>query len=194
MSYYKYLGALNGRIFLISDSNSLRLWGGCHSNTEYGSDYDSLQGSLSFSNDKLDLHPKDENLIYHIYFSPSGRVELFESKTGFVLCEGLYYNESINFSELEFQPTKNLDILINNHEGGLYVYDATFQGKEILEENKGSKGVFTVNQNSFNSYCNLKLTKGKYIARSVQSNIEIENEQIVLNGIELVLDNKIEKW
>src|ERR1043165_9440541 len=94
----QHIATLPGRVFLITTKKAIKEWGGVD-DEEGQSDYDSIIEHVEAVEAGLDSFSKDPGLEYLTLFSMSSKIEIFKSAQGLVICEGLLFNETWDFSK-----------------------------------------------------------------------------------------------
>src|SRR5690349_5370289 len=95
----KHIGSLLGRVFLISSKNAIKEWGGSDEENNDLSDYDLIAENISVEEAGLDSFLKEFDVKYLTFFAMSSKIEIFKAEQGIVLCEGLYFNGSWDYSK-----------------------------------------------------------------------------------------------
>lgn len=155
----QYVGYLIGRVFLIGEPNHILKWKGYTENEEGVSDYDLLADRVEFDNAGVKLF-RSNGFDFVVFFSMSSKMEIFKYDGGFILCEGLYFNASLNLSNgFDIQKKDTTSISIDLTDGNVIISDATIEGRLI---NSTLNGVFSVYQDNLNSYSFLSIEEGRY--------------------------------
>lgn len=172
-----YVGTLIGRVFLITNKKAIKEWGGVEDEHENGqSDYDSIIDHVEAEEAGLDSFSKGTDLVYLTFFSMSTKIEIFKSSKGIVLCEGLFFNESWDYTkriiveDLE-ETSKRIDV----DEQLIVIIDAAVDGRNLSLESNEDNG----------EYCAVRLENGVYKITKIQVRIEIDNNHLERMGIEL---------
>lgn len=174
----EHLSSLLGRIFIIALADDLRNWNGNSIAIEDQTDYESLGDFISFEEGDLTSMKKKPDSSFYIYFSFSSKVEVFKTENGFVICDGLFFNKSWDYSEeLFFNTLSKIDLDFEVFSETVYVFDATLEGKLVLLGEKGS--------GEWQDRLILNLSSGIYSIYKVESNILIDGQEIPLKGIML---------
>lgn len=172
----KHIGSLLGRVFLLASKHSTENWNGNIPSDNDQTDYESLSNFLSYEEGDLTLMQKSSDYYYHVYFSMSSKVEIFEIESGFIIIDGLYFNMSWDYNKplsiitkskinLEFEVTCEI----------IFIYDAALQGKSVLSDKE--------NKREWQDQLSIKLSNGKYSVLRVEIGIFVEGEDEVLKGI-----------
>jgi hypothetical protein len=170
-----YVGALIGRVFLITTKKAIEEWGGIE-DEDGQSDYDSIIDHVEAEEAGLDFFSKRTDLVYLTFFSMSSKIEIFKSSKGIVLCEGLFFNESWDYTkqiiveDLE-ETSKRIDV----DEQLMVIIDAAVDGRNLSLESSENSG----------EYCAVQLENGVYKVIKIQVRIEIGNNYLERMGIEL---------
>lgn len=183
----KHIGSLLGRVFLISQYSCIKQWGGSKENINGSCDYDSLENFISYTEGDLTLFNRDTkglNSLFYIFFSLSSKVEVFKINNGFVLCDGLYFNESWNYSiPIEFEKIEDTNFKIEVIDTSLIIADAVIQGSDIIE--KTMEGAYNIASHNFNSYSVIRLDNGTYTAKRINAHLAVDTQKVILKGIEI---------
>jgi hypothetical protein len=170
-----HLTSLLGRVFLLASQSATSKWNGLKENNGKN-DYDLLDDYISYEEGDLTSFLKSNQFMYYIYFCMSNRLELFEIENGFIICDGLYFNKPLDYSNgLHFGDTEIFNFQLKIEAGGLYVYDAALDGESVIVENQERR----------NDRVLLNLKEGIYSICKVEAKISVEAEEVVLKGIRL---------
>ena len=172
-----YVGTLIGRVFLITTKRAIKAWGGVEDEHEDGqSDYDSIVDHVEAEEAGLDSFSKNADLEYLTFFSMSSKIEIFKSSKGIIICEGLLFNESWDYSkQLIVTDLEETSKRIVVDEKDIVIVDAAINGESLSFEN-----------NKDNSeYCAIQLENGVYEVKKIQVTVEIDNNPLERMGIEL---------
>ncbi len=172
-----------GRVFLISSKKAIGEWGGSDEENNDLSDYDLIAENISVEEAGLDSFLKEFDLKYLTFFAMSSKIEIFKAQQGIIVCEGLYFNESWDYSK---QPVIK-DIEETSHEitideQYMIIVDAAVNGKN-LELNE--HGIINILNNDRNSFCVIDLENGVYKVKKIQVKVEVGNEYIEIKGVKL---------
>lgn len=171
-THIKHLNSLVGRTFLIAERSAVQMWNGVNEKSNGEVDYDLLEDYISYDEGDLTSYTNSEGLTYYIYFNMSSKIEVFSIENGFIICDGLYFNESLkNPDELIFEETGSIDFAIRSNEKMLYLFDATEDGRPVL-----------LNPESRISF---KLEDGDYQIGKVETGLVMDDEHITLKGIKV---------
>jgi len=178
-----HVGTLLGRIFLIASPVDLAQWNGCIENVSSKSDYDLLEDHISYEEGDLSNFVKSDN-VYYIFFSMASKIEIFKNENGFILCDGLYFNKSWDYSSpLDFKSIDELDFKIKITDSSIFIFDAAYESRKISQnKTEGSHGI---GKNNFNSYAYLRLVNGLYSVKRVETGVVFDNQKTTLKGIEI---------
>lgn len=166
----QHISTLIGRVFLITTKKAIKEWGGAD-DEEGQSDYDSITDHINAEEAGLDSFSKGPGLEYLTLFSMSSKIEIFKSSKGIVLCEGLFFNESWDYSKpIIVEELEETLKRINIDEERLVVIDAAVNGTNYPENSEP---------------CNIPLENGDYKISKIKVRIEIDNNYLELMGIEL---------
>jgi hypothetical protein len=172
----QHIGSLIGRIFLIAQPFATKEWGGSQEKSDGETDYDLLDGFISYEEGDLTLFEKSVDVNYFIFFSMSTKIEVFKKENGFVLCDGLYFNKSWNFSnEIVFKVVEEMKFQMNITDKAVTVFDAAIEGDKVLL-NEGK---------STNSSVFIDLSNGVYKIKKVETSIMLDEQEVLLKGIEV---------
>jgi len=181
-----YLGSLLGRVFLISKTENLNEWNGNEENLNGESDYDLISNFISYEEGDLSIFNKSINLSLLIYFSMSSKVEIFSKTNSLILCDGLYFNNSLNnLRQIKLKLIEELEFKTRIENNELVIFDAAIEGKRVLENT--NEGVFKIINDDFNSGSLINLTNGIYSTKRIEVNIIFDNQEVSLKGIEISL-------
>ncbi len=172
----EHLSSLLGRIFIIALADDLKNWNGNSIAIEDQTDYESLGDFISYEEGDLTLMIKKPDSKFYIYFSFSSKVEVFKTENGFVICDGLYFNMSWDYSnQLFFESISKIDLDFEVISETVCVYDATLEGKSVFLDEKGSE--------EWQDRLILNLSNGIYSVYKVETNVLIDGQEIPLKGI-----------
>jgi hypothetical protein len=172
----KHLCSLLGRTFIIASPFATKNWEGDVKENDNETDYELLDNFISFEEGDLTSMKKSLESIFYIYFSMSSKVEVFSIENGFVICDGLYFNESWDYSnELFFKTTTNIDLYFNVVGQAVYVYDAVLSGESVLLSSTSSK--------EWTDRTFIHLVDGIYSVSRVETSVLIDGQEVLLKGI-----------
>lgn len=171
----KHICSLVGRVFLISTTNSTKNWQGDYSSTNEITDYELLENYLIFEEGELAEFKKNKDDNYYTYFAMSNKIELFSINNGFILCDGLYFNNSWDYSDkILFSPISKSSKEIIVEGGSLNIFDAALNGNSVLES-ISSKEIE-------NDKISIPLVDGNYEITKVETILNQNNEEVLLRG------------
>lgn len=179
----KHIGSLIGRLFLTTQPNEFEIWGGSNENEENQSDYDLLDGLISYNDGDLTSFSKSPGIISSLYFSMSTKIELFVKQEGFVICDGLFFNQSWNYSDpVSIVAIEKKNFNIEVIERCLIISDAAFKGNKIsaIKEN----GIYS-SSNTNDSFGFIDLENGIYDVHRIELSVLINAENVKLPGVEI---------
>ncbi|RAJ92701.1 hypothetical protein LX87_05032 [Larkinella arboricola] len=183
---YTYLGSLLGRQFLILPVENISQWNGCQESIEGISDYDQLGELPDYSEARVASFIKSKDLQYGLFWSMSTKVEVFKKEDAVILIEGLYFNQSWDYSQsMKLSLLDHTELTFSLENGKLVILDATEDGKSI--DSSQPAGVFSSRSDGVNSYAIVSLVNGTYQVKRVEVAVSISNETILLEGIEISL-------
>ena len=171
----EHITSLLGRVFLISTVKAFINWDGTIEKDEISSDYDLMIESINYDNARTSVYKKNPENKYLIFFTMSSKIEIFKTTNGFIVCEGLYFNESPDFktpTKVEIKAVTDISIETNNER--VIIFDSTLSSEEV-ECSDGRK--------YSNSYTSLKLLNKEYIVSKVEIIVEFKNQLVKLAGI-----------
>lgn len=172
----KHLCSLLGRTFIIASPFATKNWGGDAKINDNDTDYESLDNFISYEEGDLTSMLKKPEAVFYIYFSMSSKVEVFSIANGFVICDGLYFNEAWDYSkELHFKTITKIDLDFNVEGGAVYVYDAALTGESVLLSNA------TIKEWSDRTFINL--IDGFYSVSRVETSVLIDGQEVLLKGV-----------
>jgi hypothetical protein len=179
----KHIGSLLGRVFLVSSKKAIKEWGGYDEENNGQSDYDSITDNISFEEAGVDSFLKEFELKYLTFFTMSSKVEIFKVQQGVIVCEGLYFNESWDYSkQLVVKVIEETSHEIAIDDQSIIIVDAAVNGRDLeLKQH----GIINVLNNSHNSFCVIDLENAVYRVKKIQVKIEVDKECIERMGIEL---------
>ncbi|PZR06929.1 MAG: hypothetical protein DI539_24250 [Flavobacterium psychrophilum] len=173
-----HVASLLGRVFLISSFHTAKEWRGITEIDEV-SDYDAVRDVLEYEEAGLSLFSKSKENSYLLYYSMSSKVEVFQIKNSIILCEGLYFNKSWDYS-------LPMNVVID--ETNLFKIEVS--GKYIVivdaAEDLSVLTVPSIDNNELHSFCSVPVDDGIYEASKVSVEIAVNNETIILQGVMLV--------
>ena len=179
----KHIGSLLGRVFLVSSIRAIKEWGGSDEMNNGLSDYDLIAENISFDEAGLDSYLKEFDLKYLTFFVMSSKVEIFKVQQGIILCEGLYYNESWDYSkQLVIKDIEDTLHEISIDDQGIIVIDAAVNGRNLELKQYGLSNDFNYDRYSF---CLIDLENGVYKVKKIKIMIEIGNGYTEIMGVEL---------
>ena len=109
----------------------------------------------------------------------SSKLEIFTVSNGFIICDGLYFNEALDYSiDLIFNVTEAIDFKINVTDELIYIFDAAIEGKSLGLNPKSGETKNSLSLNLFN---------GEYSAYKVETNVLIDDQKVKLKGIQISL-------
>lgn len=171
-----HIGFLVGRIFLIASNYSASNWHGIEEKIDGQIDYDSLENFISYEEGDLTPYINSSGQVYYTYFCMSSRVELFSFENGIIICDGLYFNQPLNYYEnLLFKRIDTIDLNINIENEKIYFFDAAVDSSFLHFLNK-------------ENCIDLNLKSGTYHVHKVETTILIDIQEVKLKGIQLVLN------
>jgi hypothetical protein len=174
----KHLCSLLGRTFIIASPFATKNWGGDAKVNDNETDYESLDNFISYEEGNLTSMKKTPESIFYIYYSMSSKVEVFSIANGFIICDGLYFNESWDYSnELHFKTKTKIDLDFNAVGGAVYVYDAALVGESVLLSSKTSK--------EWTDRKLIDISDGLYSINRVETSVLIHGQEVLLQGIML---------
>ncbi len=174
-THVKHLNSLVGRTFLLAEPSAVQMWNGVNEKSNSEVDYDLLEDYISYDEGDLTSFTNSEGLTYYVYFSMSSKIEIFSIENGFIICDGLYFNESLsNPDELIFEETSTIDFTINIDQQMIYLFDATEDKQSVILSEE-------------NSSLSFSLENGTYSTYKVETNLMIDGENVILKGIQVVL-------
>jgi hypothetical protein len=193
MEKLKYEGGLIGRIFFISPLKNAIKWHGCTEDSNGLSDYNLFEEDedllADYEEGDIKIFKKvSENLDFPLFFTFSQRIELFKKTDSVILCEGLFFNESLEKIDditINLIEKTALTLLIENDK--LVIFEATNDGNDIVDNMENAK--YKLDNEDSNSYALFHLKNGAYSIKKVSVDFIIEGEDISLLGVELSLDN-----
>jgi hypothetical protein len=114
---------------------------------------------------------KGPGLEYLTLFTMSSKIEIFKSANGIVIFEGLFFNESWDYSKpIIIEGLEETSKRINIDEELLLIVNAA-----VSEKNYPDNG----------EHCSIQLEKGDYKVTKVQVKIEVDNSPLERMGVEL---------
>jgi hypothetical protein len=170
-----YVSTLLGRVFLITNKKAIEEWGGVE-DEDGKSDYDSIIDHVEAEEAGLESFSKGTDLVYLTFFSMSSKIEIFRSSKGIVLFEGLFFNETWDYTkriiieDIEETPKR---IVID--EQLMVVINAAADGRNLS----------LVSSENNDEYCAVQLENGEYKVTKVQVRAESDNNYLERMGIEL---------
>jgi hypothetical protein len=180
----KHIGSLLGRVFLLSQYNDVSSWSGCKENEHGDTDYDSLDDFITYEEGDISVFPKPNSAYFYVFFAMSSKIEVFKTNTGFIICDGLYFNKSWHYSEpITFELVEETKNLIHLFKAPFIIFDSVLEGLCTLENTK--EGAYNVRNNYFNSYITIELEIGDYQINKVQTYIAYDEKKILIKGIEI---------
>ena len=170
-----YVGTLIGRVFLITTKKAFKEWGGIE-DEDGQSDYDSIIDHVEAEEAGLDFLSKGTDLGYLTFFSMSSKIEIFKSSKGIVMCEGLFFNDSWDYTkQIIVEDVEDTSKRIDVDEQHMVISDAAVDGRNLSLESSEDNG----------EYCAVQLENGVYKVTKIQVRNEIDNNYLERMGIEL---------
>lgn len=174
LSSTRHVKSLIGRIFSLCNEKSIAEWNGYKDTKDIVCDYDMIDDYISYQEGDMTLYEKSESLHYYLYFAMSSKIEIFQTERGMVICDGLYLNESFNYSQqVEFNIINSIPLTLTVDNEFWYLFDAAIEGSSIIE----------IHKNDFLLIDFLKY--GKYTLHQVEATILHNDEEVVLKGVNL---------
>ncbi|HMS68265.1 MAG TPA: hypothetical protein PKD18_09000 [Saprospiraceae bacterium] len=174
-----HLCSLVGSTFIVASSHSTKEWSGDLSLANGTSDYESLENWISYEEGDLTQMEKSDNLKYYVYFSNSSKIELFAMERGFVICDGLYFNKSWDYSrQLYFNILSEIEIEFSISGNTLYVFDSVLVGESVINTHS--------NFAKFVDNCSIDLNDGIYKVYRVETLVSVENQKVLLKGVMVI--------
>lgn len=172
----KHLCSLLGRIFIISSPFATKNWGGDAEVSNNETDYESLDNFISYEEGDLTSIMKTPESVFFIYFCMSSKVEVFSIANGFIICDGLYFNESWDYTkELNFNTISEIDLDFNVVGGAVYIYDATLDGESVLLSSSISK--------EWSDRFRIDMIDGFYSVSRVETSVLVNGQEVLLKGV-----------
>lgn len=166
----KHISTLIGRVFLFTTPKALKDWGGAD-DEEGQSDYDSITEHINAEEAGLHSFSKGPGLEYLTFFSMSSKIEIFKSANGIVIFEGLFFNESWDYSNpIIIEDLEETSKRINIDEELLVIVNAAANGRNYPDNSE---------------HCAIQFENGDYKVTKVQIKIEIDNNNLERMGIVL---------
>jgi hypothetical protein len=179
----KHIGSLLGRVFLVSSRKAIKEWGGTDDENDDQSDYDSIADNISFEEAGLDSFLKEPDLKYLTLFTMSTKIEIFKGQQGVILCEGLYFNGSWDYTkQLVIKDVEETIHEIAIDDQCIIIVDAAVDGKHLELK---PHGIINVLNNDHNSFCEIDLENGVYKVKKIQVKVEVDDGYIETMGVEL---------
>jgi hypothetical protein len=154
---YKY--SLIGRFFVVSSYDNFMNWESISDDN-----YDLIENNLSFNDGDLTSFVSEKGFEYYLFFSMSSKIEVFIKNDNIYIMNGLFYNDSWDYSK----SFEKIEIL---------------QDIDVKVEMDNTLCIFNP-YNKEDSYL-IQVKKGIYSAHKTIFSIQIDNEIIQLYGVTL---------
>jgi hypothetical protein len=171
----QHIGTLLGRLFLITNKKAIKEWGGVDGE-EGQSDYDSIIDNVNAEEAGLASFSKASGLEYLTFICMSSKIEIFKSTQGIVICEGLFFNESWDYTKpITIEDIEETSNRITIDEELMVIIDAAVNGGDLS----------LASDENTNEYCAIQLENGDYEVSKILLKIEIDNSFMDRMGIKL---------
>jgi hypothetical protein len=106
----------------------------------------------------------------------SSKIEIFKSTQGIVICEGLFFNESWDYTKpITIEDIEETSNRITIDEELMVIIDAAVNGGDLS----------LASDENTNEYCAIQLENGDYEVSKILLKIEIDNSFMDRMGIKL---------
>ncbi len=172
----KHICSLIGRTFIISSPMSAKQWEGDSQVNNTKTDYELLDNFISYDEGDLTSFNKTSESIFYVYNNFSSKIEIFSIENGFIICDGLYFNRSWDYhQEINFRIIRIIDLEFKVEGGKIFIYDAVLEGESVL--------LSGMDCNKWSDRTLLHIVDGLYTACSIEINIIVDEQEVLLKGV-----------